>query len=635
MSSTDDTKPEGALFNLSILATSDVHATVLDYDYSKDQATRLGSLARAGTVIRRVREQADATLLVDNGDFLQGAAIADPQHADGPSGDANPVIQALNALDYDAVGLGNHEFNVPTEQLRSALSHARFPVLCANLHPLQKAGGDVYAGLWHAQTIVPVELNCPERGRVRLRVGIFSVLPPQVVQWDALRIRGRLVAEDMVVAARRQVAALQEAGVDLIIALAHSGIADMEREQGSENVATQIAAMDGVDVVVAGHVHRTFPGVGYGRSEAVDPEQGLLCGKPAVMPGVYASHLGQISLSMTYEAGRWVVAESAVILHDLAESDSNVCPPEDGQVRAAVANAHEATLVRMRRPVGRLVAPVTSYFSMIRDDCASRLVAEAKLAYVRAALQRTGYENAPLIASVAPLKCGGRAGAFHYVDVPPGDVSLRALSDMQPYANHISVVQLKGRDVVEWLEKGCAVYNQLLPGRDGQFLYDRDAPTYNREVIYGLSYGVDLSQPARYAMDGSLINPQARRVVGIRHGGVDIAPDQDFLLVTNDYRGGGGGNFPAIESSHGIEIPPAKVRDVLAEHIRATSGQRDDTLDTWHLRPLPQTRAVFDTGPGALPFFEVAHLPLINKGTSSGGFLRVELNMAELTGRPA
>ncbi|MFY0662188.1 MAG: bifunctional 2',3'-cyclic-nucleotide 2'-phosphodiesterase/3'-nucleotidase [Shimia sp.] len=620
---------EGARVALRIMATSDVHATLLDYDYSKDCATELGSLARAATVIEVARDEVPATLVFDNGDFLEGAAIADPYEGGAGVGADNPVVKAMNALRYDAIGLGNHEFNMPAEDVRAALQALLPTVLCANLHLSRDRDASVYADLWQSHALLTRPVT-DQRGQVHdLRVGVFSVLPPQVVAWDALRIAGRLVAEDMMAAARRQVTELRRMGADVIVALAHSGIRDNHHAEETENVSVPLAGLDGVDAVVAGHVHRVFPSPSFGLTEAIDPVAGTLHGTPAVMPGVYATHVGQIDLSLVRGVEGWRVETQEVQVHDL-RSESGAAPVESPRIVSAVQGAHSLTLSNMRRTIGTVTGPVTSYFSMVKDDCASRLVAEAKLAFVRRELSGSGLETLPLIASVAPLKCGGRAGPFHYVDVAPGAVSARVIADMQPYSNHVSVVQTCGRDIVEWLEKGCAVYNQLFAGEEDQFLYDRDTPTYNREAIYGLSYTVDLSQPARYAMDGSLINPQARRVGNICWRGVQIAPSQDFLLVTNDYRGGGGGNFPAMGQGQVVEIAPARVRDVLAQHIAETSGRRDETLETWQLHRMQGVKAVFDTGPGAAAYLELAGLPMRRLGAVEGGFARFELDMARL-----
>lgn len=621
--------PDKARVALRIMATSDVHATLLDYDYSKDKATALGSLARAASVIELAREEVPTTLVFDNGDFLEGAAIADPYEGGAGVGADNPVVTAMNALGYDAIGLGNHEFNMPAEDVQAALKALRSPVLCANLHLSRDQDATVYADLWQPYVLLPRTVT-DQFGRAHeIRIGVFSVLPPQVVAWDALRIAGRLVAEDMMAAARRQVAELRRQGADVVVALAHSGIRDDGHAEETENVAVPLAGLEGVDAVVAGHVHRAFPSPSFGVSAAVDPVRGTLHGTPAVMPGVYATHVGQIDLMLVQNVDGWSVADHEVQVHDL-RGEAGTAPVEAPVVVSAVEGAHQQTLRYMRRTIGEVAGPVTSYFSMVKDDCTSRLVAEAKLAFARRALAGSGLETMPLIASIAPLKCGGRAGPSHYVDVAPGEVSARVIADMQPYSNHVSIIQTCGRDVVEWLEKGCAVYNQLFTGEQGQFLYDRDALTYNREAIYGLSYTVDLSQPARYGMDGSLINPQARRVGNVCWRGVQIAPEQEFLLVTNDYRGGGGGNFPAVAQGRVVEIAPARVRDVLAQHIAETSGRRDEALATWRLRAIPGVKALFDTGPGAVNYVDMVTMPLRDLGKVDGGFARFELDMGQL-----
>jgi len=614
---------------LRILATSDLHATMLDYDYPKDCATTIGSLARAASVIEAARDQSPTTLLFDNGDFLEGAAIADPHEGGAGRGADHPVVMAMNALNYDAIGLGNHEFNMRAENLQAALRALEPPLLCANLHVSRDRDALVYEDLWQPNAVLARSFEDQNGKMHELKVGVFSVLPPQVVSWDALRIAGRLVAEDMLVAARRQVAELQRNGVDLIVALAHSGINTDSGALGSENVAVPLAEIEGVDAVVAGHVHRVFPSPSFGVTDVVDPVSGKIHGKPTVMPGMCANHLGQIDLLLEQGEKGWRVVESKTKVHDLRGSSGSP-PIEAPLIISTVKGAHQKTLRYMRRTIGEVVGPVASYFSMVKDDCASRLVAEAKLAFTRRALAGGALEGMPLIASVAPLKCGGRAGASHYVDVAAGAVTARVIADMQPFSNHISVFQTCGRDVVEWLEKGCAVYNQLSVGEAGQFLYDRETPTYNREAIYGLSYSVDLSQPARYAMDGSLINPQARRIGNICWKGVQIAPEQEFLLVTNDYRGGGGGNFPAVEHGRVVEVEPTRVRDVLARHIAETSGRRDTTLETWCLHPMSGVKALFDTGPGALAYIDRAGLPIRVLEDVEGGFMRFELDMAHL-----
>ena len=105
-------------------------------------------MARAASVIAAARAEVPATLVFDNGDFLEGAAIADPYEGGAGVGADNPVVAAMNALGYDAIGLGNHEFNMPAEDVQAALKALRSPVLCANLHLSRDRDASVYADLW-------------------------------------------------------------------------------------------------------------------------------------------------------------------------------------------------------------------------------------------------------------------------------------------------------------------------------------------------------------------------------------------------------------------------------------------------------------------------------------------------------
>ncbi len=626
---------------LRLLATSDVHAELLDYDYSKDHATQSGSLARLATLIHDARQQAAATLLFDNGDFLQGAAIADPADAHRVGG-VNPVIAAMNQMGYDAVGLGNHEFNLEAARLSLALRQAEFPILCANLHLNPAVNAAAYEGLWKPREVLRVDLGVVDGQASSVVVGVFSVLPPQVVDWDKLRLAGRLEAEDMVMTAQREVAALRAAGADVVVALAHTGIStnaqDADGEavsaQQAENVAGEVAAMAGVDAVICGHIHKVFPGPGFAGRPEVEPEKGAISGTAVVMPGAQGSHLGQIDLHLKQQDGRWrVVAHKTRVIAASADARADSGQPivaEDASVAAVVQPAHVATMARMRRAIGTVDTPITSYFSMVKDDRAERVVAEAKLAYVAQVVAGTPLADMPLLASVAPLKCGGRAGASHYVDIAQGAVSTRAVADMQPFSNHLSVVQMRGAEVLEWLEKGVSIYNQMRPDAAAQFLFDRDTPTYNREAVYGLAYDVDLAQPARYAADGRRVDAHARRVINATWQGQAVAADHAFLLVTNDYRGGGGGHFPMLGAERVLDLPTARLRDVVADYVSGALPSPPQALPSWRLRALPDVAALFDTSAKAAPYLAATGLPITPVGAVDNGFVRYQLNMAAL-----
>ncbi|MCP4817714.1 MAG: hypothetical protein GY883_00905 [Shimia sp.] len=597
-----------------------MHAKLRAYDYFRDIKSDDGSLSRLACLVQDLRTASDATLLMDNGDFLQGEPIADLD-LQTVLADGNPVVTAMNAMGYVAAGLGNHEFDLEAPLLRASLKDAKFPVLCANLSPVKTA--PEYQNIWSPRVVLPVTFP----GGETLRVGVFSVLPPQVPEWNARRVDGRLKAVGMVDAACVQVRQMRQEGADIVVALAHSGIGAEEYRQQSENAARHVAAVDGVDAVVAGHVHERFPDGRQWLGADVDGEQGRLHGKPAVMPGAMAACLGRLELRLALtrneDGVRWEIEGHS------AEVISAEDYGEDRQIVVCLQRAQDKARQRLLRVVGNVARPVTSHFSMLRSDCAARLVADAKMDAVREFLQETPFAGMPLLASVAPARCGGRDGPMNYVDISAGALRERDVSEIQPFANCIALLRLSGAEVLEWLEMANSLYNRLEPARPEQLLFDRDAPPYKRETIFGMSYQVDLSQPARYALDGRLVDAQARRIRRLEYNGKPLVTEQEFLLATNDFRGGGGGNFPAAERGRQIEIPSKQVREAIIEHLshrRFVSGQR---TESWSFMRLPGVTAVFETGSGATKFWSRIDTPLEPLRSADDGFLRYRVDFED------
>jgi len=605
-------------FKLRVLATSDVHARLLAFDYFHGTQTAGGSLARIATLVGKERAEAGACLLLDNGDFLQGEPIADVDLATVENA-GNPIVQTMNAMGYDAVGLGNHEFDLDAPLLRASLANARYPTLCANLLPVE--GDPRYQNIWVPRVIVPVSLA----DGVQLRVGMFGVLPPQVIDWNRRRIGGGLTGIGIVAAAQSQVDALRQGGADVVIALVHSGIGQETQSPFSENAARHVAAIDGVDVVVAGHVHERFPGPRYPLGPNIDSARGRLFGKPAVMPGAMAAYLGKIDLDLERAVGadgrvKWKIADHKSEVLSAMEYD------EDPEIVAMLEPARTTVQARLQQVVGTVERPVTSYFSMVQDDCATRLVAEAMLSALKATLKGTQHEDVPLVASVAPARCGGREGPDSYVEVAAGALRERDVSEIQPFANYICLMRVTGAELSDWLEMANSLYNQLLPNRPDQLLFDRDAPPYKRETVFGVSYIVDLSQPAKYGLDGTLLRPHTRRIRDLCWQGAPLLPEQEFLLATNDFRGGGGGNFPAVDRDRQIAIPPVLVRDAVVQHLAQGHYVAGKTLPSWKFKRLPEVSAIFETGVQAQNFLHLIPTPLEPIGTSEAGFGQFRLN---------
>lgn len=591
------TAPE---LSLRLIATSDLHACLLPYDYCANRPVSGRSLSDISRQIAMARAEMPNSLLFDNGDFLQGNPLADYVAAASRRRRAHPVITAFNTLGYDAVTLGNHEFNYGLPFLQHALSQARFPVVSANI--TTKLGKSPLRD----ETFVPpfailTRSFTDHDGRPhKLRIGVIGFAPPQIEIWDRDQLQGRIRMRDIIASARAWLPRLRALGADVIVALAHSGIGPLDPEEGMENAATALAALPEVDAVIAGHCHLAFPGPEIEGRPGVDPVRGFLAGKPAVMPGHSGSHVGIIDLRLTRSGlgkRRWTVASAEARLGVRHTAALPVLPP----LRQALAQDHRATLAWSRRIVGHSRVSLGTFFATTAPSAAIELIAEAKADHARTALAGTSWAGLPVLGAAAPFRAGGRGGAGNFTDIPAGPVRMRNLSDLYVFPNTLVTLAMTGAEVADWLEQSAALFRQIMPGDTDAPLHDIAVPSFTFDIIPGLSYAIDLSQPPRFDPEGRLIHPDARRIVGLSLGGRLLRPDERLLLVTNNHRASRA-TAAASTSGRKPEIVLAdgtRSQTVLADHIRRKSVVGAPPQRNWHFLPMPGTTVRIATGIGA------------------------------------
>lgn len=626
---------EGHQAHLRILETTDLHVNLLPYDYFVDAPTARFGLARTASLVRRHRAAVLNCMLFDNGDFLQGTPLSDvvaDSHARGDGG-RHPAIAAMNALGYDAATLGNHEFNYGVCFLEHALADARFPVVSANVRDARPGRfGKHLVAPW---IILERDLTLGNGSRRTIRVGVIGFAPPPLTVWDAAAIGDDIVTDDILHAARIEVPRLRAAGADIVIGLSHSGIADEDHTDRMENASVPLAAVDGIDVVLAGHTHKCFPGPDFRATDIVDPHTGTLHGKPAVMAGFHGSHLGVIDLVIEPRGAGWAVVGHASFLDSITEPAGHPAAPyrarvlSDAGVIAAVGEAHDETLSHVRRRVGETARALHSYFARIANDPTVQLIAEAQRRAAQVFVDGSDWAELPLLSAAATFKAGGRAGSGNYVDIPAGPLAMRHAADLYLFPNRLSLVEVTGRDLRLWLERSACAFRRIVPGQAGQVLIETDFPSYCFDVIDGLRYRFDLSQPARYTTTGRLADPAAYRVRDLTHEGMPVADDDRYLVVTNSYRMGGGGNFPVARRSLRTMSTPVAIRDTLIDLIREASPVIPRTRDIWGFSPVQDASAQFRTGVGALMHMaDVTDRRLTVLGEEDGGWVRMALDLS-------
>jgi 2',3'-cyclic-nucleotide 2'-phosphodiesterase/3'-nucleotidase len=614
--------------SLRLLGVTDLHANLYPYDYFRDRPDASVGLARTATLIAEARRTARNCLLFDNGDILQGTPLGDfaAQSMAADSTASHPVIAAMNMLDYAAVTLGNHEFNYGLDILERAYASAGFPVVCCNIRRPDGAA-------WFPPSVVIERLFVDDAGAMQpLRIGVMGFAPVQIAQWDEAHVAGRLSMFDIVEAGRAEVANLKKKGVDLVVALCHSGISRLGRTLGEENAAQDLAEVDGVDVLFIGHQHLLFPGEDFADVAGLDAARGFIHGKPAAMAGFWGSHLGVIDLELEQGPGGWRPAGARIEVRPIASRDEKgaviaLVDSDPGVLKAASA-AHEGTLQYIRAPVGTLKEPLHTYLAMIADDPTVQLINEAQRSYAAPlAAANPGLAGLPILSAAAPFKCGGRNGPDYYTDVARGPIAIKDVADIYPYPNSLRVLKVDGATVQEWLERSASIFLRIDPAVAGeQPLLGPAFACYNFDVIDGVDYAIDVTQPARYDDSGALIAPDSRRIRDLTFNGAPIDPKQTFLVVTNNYRASGGGGFPGCDGGRlAIEAPDA-VRDIVLRYVEAARDLSPRSDGNWRLAPLPGAAvATYLTSPLAAGLPPPPHVKLTPLGPAPGGYLKLRV----------
>jgi 2',3'-cyclic-nucleotide 2'-phosphodiesterase/3'-nucleotidase/5'-nucleotidase len=508
---------------LRVIATTDLHGRVRGWDYFGDSVESVRGLSRVATIVDSIRADKPAsTLLVDAGDFMQGNALTYVASRPGFTG-VNPVVAAMNALKYDAVVLGNHEFNYGIPYLDKTLAKATFPVLAANVRRLDK--GRAFKGIAYIT-----------RGGVK--VAVIGLTTPWAMVWDRDLLRGRIQIADLVTTARKSVAEARKAGAHVVVIVAHAGFHSASDTDvpgvPAENAVGEIAReVPGIDAIIFGHTHREL---------ADSTINGVLL----TQPRNWATSVSVAAIRVEPDGKGWKVVSKR---GSIVRSAGRVEKPS---LLALSESAHAAAKKWATTPVGQTAVAWSTDSARTSDAPLIDFIGETMR-------RATGAD----LASTAVFSTRVR--------LAPGPLTVSNLAQLYPYDNTIRVVKLSGAQLRAFLEQSARYYKVT----DGRAAPDPSFIGFNFEAVTGASYTFDISRPP------------GDRVTSLTVKDKPVQPADSFSIALSNYRASGAGGYGMVAGARVVKDDQREVRQLLIDEItrRKELKPADFFTPSWRLEP--------------------------------------------------
>ncbi|WP_050985544.1 bifunctional 2',3'-cyclic-nucleotide 2'-phosphodiesterase/3'-nucleotidase [Rubrivivax gelatinosus] len=679
--SDDDPAPTpDASAELALLETTDLHYYARSYNYYADKADNGVGLERTATLIRQARQEFANTLLVDNGDTIQGTVLGSYEAQVQPLAPTEQLTmyKAMATLKYDAGTLGNHEFNFGLPYLSQILGGGLqvdgvdpkigskdkgpgFPIVAANVTSL-KTGKP----LVEPYVILERQLTAKQADGTTvthpIKIGVLGITTPGILNWDKDKLEGKVSTQDGRDTAAKYVPEIRRKGADLVFVLLHGGMNAGGYAANMENPGYYITKdVPGIDGIVMGHEHNTFPDRGTKpvyTFDGADNTKGTVNGVPAVMASSWGKALGVIKYALKWDgkAHKWSLdtANTAVEVRTIQTgSNPNTYVASDSAVVEAVATLHEKTRAYVASPIGSSDFRMSSMFAELGDSTALQVVNQAQQEHVANYVKKNlpQYAALPVLSVTAPFKAG-YGSSSDYTDVKAGSLTVAAAADLYLYDNNtINAVKVTGAQIKLWLENAAGRFNRIDPAKteDQWLLNDSKTgvqtgssfPGYNYDVFTSpdISYEIDVTQ-ARYNVNDP--SQGGERIRNLRYKGQPIDPAQEFIVATNNYRANSSAPY-ILGSGKKFDIvwaAPDANREVVLNYVKARQNlvrASDGAARSWHFTKVATAgNVLFKSGKDELALAQAAGLANvsvyraddngINSGTGSYTVYRVDLS---------
>lgn len=520
-------------FKLVIMETSDIHGNVLPQNYGTNEKAELG-LAKIATLIKQEQAKNEHTIMIDNGDLIQGTPLT-YHYARSQHTLPNPMVSILNELNYDASVIGNHEFNYGLHLLNKAVEESTQPWLSANI--VDAKTGEPYFGKPY---LIKTFKNGP-------RIGILGLTTKYIPNWEKeVHIRG-LRFEDVVETAKKWIPILKkEEKVDFLIVSYHGGFErDLETGEPTEaltgeNQAYQLCTeLEGIDLLLTGHQHRQIAG------REVN-------GVPVIQPGNNGLALGKVTVTFQKDEGHYRVTETNTDLLSVegVEPDTNVV--------TSIQSYEDETQKWLDQPIGKITGDMT-----VTDPMAIRLQDNALIEFInKVQMDAAGVDvsNTALFDNLSP--------GF------PNDVTMRSVVANYIYPNTLVVLRVTGEVIKDALERSASYFERQSDGRvEVSKAFSTPKPAhYNYDMWEGIEYEIDIRKPV------------GERITRLDYKGERLLPEQELDVVMNNYRSNGGGDYMMYQTCPVVKEIPIDVSELIANYILEHKVIEATVNHNWRVR---------------------------------------------------
>ena len=511
--------------HISILGTTDLHGNIFPIDYYKNQPDNRG-LARIATLIKRVRKENPNVLLIDSGDTIQGTPLQ-YYHNKKNNKPPDPMMLVMNSLNYDAMTVGNHEYNFGLKVLEKARSEARFPWLSANTY-VQGTSKT------HYQPYLVREI-------AGVRVGVLGLTTPGIPNWENPPNYPGLEFHEPLSEASKWVPIMRDKErVDLVVVAMHMGLEEDLRtgeinpgQVQNENQALAIARkVPGVDLIFMGHTHREIPSL-------------FVNGVLLTQANHWGRHFARADVYLENDGQRWrVVAKAARTLISDVEPDEEVlklAEPYD-----------QETQKWLSRNIGQSDEELTAQEARFRDTAILDLIQRVQL--------EAGKADVSMVASFNPQ-----------ARISKGAVTVRDIAGLYVYENTLVVLEVTGQQLKDALEHSARYFRAYEPGKVAADLVDEKIPAYNFDVAEGVTYELDISRPF------------GERIQKLSYRGQPVRPDQKFRLATNNYRVNGGGGYTMYKNAPVVYRSSDEIRELIIDWVERHKNTPTVPTNNWRI----------------------------------------------------